>query len=119
MDSNGVPLAKTTLGSSCYPVSEVLGAGQMTRDPDIVTALFAESLARRNSYQVVFVPGPNFGDRAAPTAPMSVSYDELNAASFRMDFDTGFDAETGGSPGPGIALGPRLCQGFPVAGCAP
>jgi hypothetical protein len=85
----------------------------------VVASYYLQFSEAQESYRFSFAPGPNFGDRPAPTSTQQFSLDTLDAANFRVDYDTGSDAPSGSSAGVGAVLPPRLCVGFPVPGCDP
>ena len=102
------------LGGACEFDAAMLRAGEMK-----VVAHYWIRLWLADSYEVSFKPGAAYGDNAMPPGMQVVPFDRLNAAGFRLDYDTGTDSVTVSEPGVGAVIGPRACLGFPVPGCEP
>lgn len=118
-DPSGEDVASEALSGTCLPPVASGDTLIPPRNAMVVRASYSVYLPPAAEYTVHFVPGEAFGDRPLASGPQAVTPAVLDAASSRMDFDTGDDGPDSSTPGGGIVIGPRLCAGFPAAGCEP
>jgi len=118
-DGSGVDIGEVVLDGACRKVPRIYaGAYVATSDPAI-TARYSMPLPGEDLYLIRFDPGSAYGERAAPSVTQVISYEVLDAAGFRVDYDTGTDEGGTSTPGIGVVVGPRVCVGFPAPGCDP
>jgi len=118
-DGSGEDIGEVVLDGACREVPRIYaGAEVATSDPSI-TARYSMPLLGEDLYLIRFDPGGAYGERAAPSVTQAISYEVLDAAGFRVDYDTGTDEGATSVPGIGVVVGPRVCVGFPAPGCDP
>lgn len=118
-DSLGGQTEATQNGGPCGPDYGLVDELIPRRNSNVITSGYFATLPRSDTYDVAFLPGPEYGNRQAPEGPQDVSLPELEASRFRMDFDAGDDSGAESVSGQGVVIGPRACVGFPAPGCAP
>jgi hypothetical protein len=118
-DGSGATIDTLPLGDSWCVIEGLHSGLGLPENGALIYTTYWIRLWKQDVFRVRFEPGAAYGDRAAPSEAQDVSYRALDAAGFRMDYDTGTDGATASTAGSGVVIGPRLCVGFPAPGCDP